>query len=310
MLVCMKTLIQSLIHQITSRWRERWHLSLELIALRHQVEVLKRSGKRPQFSSSDRCFWLLLSSWWSKWPQAPEIMQADTVRRWRRQGVWHHLSWRRERKRPGRPPIPAETRKLIREMSRDNRLWGAPRIHGELAKLGIKISRTTVAKYMDRRSGPPSPTWRTFWRTHTPDFHVHEVYAELSGRLHAVSTKVLRIIPTLCDWLWGLVSGWRRWSVYRHVRPAPPSIASDMASMVRPLRVVEWVQAFGRSPPDYESSSIDPPAHLDPPIEMGRAAVRRVSSVRSGRGVHPQATFTPQTVHNVQRPDGSQQAAA
>jgi hypothetical protein len=118
----MKTLIQNLFHRIASWWLERWYLSLELIALRHQVEVLKRSGKRSEFSSSDRCFWVLLSNWWSKWPQALEIMQADTVRRWRRQGIWHQVKWRRGRKRPGRPPIPAETRTLIRDMSRDN--WG------------------------------------------------------------------------------------------------------------------------------------------------------------------------------------------
>src|SRR5688572_2793195 len=140
MLVCMKSLIPSLIHRIASRWRERWHLSLEYLALRHQLEVLKRSAKRPRFDPADRCLWILLSTWWPEWPQALELIQADTVQRWRRQGIWHHLKWRRGRKRPGRPSIPAETRALIRDMSRDNGLWGAPRIQGELAKIGIKVS--------------------------------------------------------------------------------------------------------------------------------------------------------------------------
>ena len=187
----MKTLIQTLFHRIASRWRERWHLSLELIALRHQVEVLKCSAKRPHFDPADRCWWVRLSTWWSKWPQALEIMQADTVRRWRRQSLLHHLQWRRGRKRPGRPPIPTETRDLIREMSHDNVLWGAPRIHGELAKIGMKVSRTTVATYMTRRRYPPSPTWRTFLRNQAPELAVAEMYAELSGPFRAVSTQVV-----------------------------------------------------------------------------------------------------------------------
>jgi hypothetical protein len=235
----MKTLIPSRIHRIASWWRQRWHLSLEYLARRHQLEVLKRSAQRPRFDPADRCWWLLLSTWWSRWPQALEMMQADTVRRWRRQGIWHHVKWRRGRKRPGRPPIPAETRNFIRDMSRDNRLWSAPRLHGELAKLGINVSRTTVAKYLDRRPGPPSPTWRTLWRSHTPDLHVHEVYAELSGRLRALTTQVLRLIPTRCHWLWGWVSGGRRWSLCRHGRSASPSTAPDMAPVARPLRGVE-----------------------------------------------------------------------
>ena len=119
-------------------------------------------------------------------------MQADTVRRWRRQGLLHHLQWRRGRKRPGRPPIPTETRDLIREMSHDNVLWGAPRIHGELAKIGLKVSRTTVATYMTRRRYPPSPTWRTFLRNQAPELAVAEMYAELSGPFRAVSTQVVR----------------------------------------------------------------------------------------------------------------------
>src|ERR671925_135226 len=92
----------------------------------------------------------------ARWPDALEIIQPATVRRWRRQGLWHDLRRQCQRKRPGRPAIAAETRALIRQMSRANVLWGAPRIHGELAKLGITVSRTTVAKYMERRPGPPS----------------------------------------------------------------------------------------------------------------------------------------------------------
>lgn len=281
MLERMNLFFQTLFRRMALALRERWYRQLELIALRHQLEVLKRSAKRPRFEPADRGLWVLLSRWWPEWPQALDIVQADTVRRWRRQGLWHHLKWRQGRKRPGRPPIASETRQLIREMSRDNRLWGAPRIRGELLKLGIKVSQTTVAKYMDRRPGPPSPTWRAIWRMQAPDLVVSEVYAEVSGRLHTTYARVLGIIPALCTWLWGWVSGWWRWKLRRHVRRVPSSTAPEMASVVRALKVVEWVRAFGRSPPDYPSSSIDPPAHLYPPIEMGRADVRLDAASRN-----------------------------
>jgi hypothetical protein len=94
----MKTLIHTLFNWITSGLRERWYLWLEIIALRHQLDVLKRSAKRPQFSPADRGLWVILSSVWSSWPQAVDIMKADTVRRWRRQGLRHHLKWKRGRK--------------------------------------------------------------------------------------------------------------------------------------------------------------------------------------------------------------------
>src|SRR6267142_6492704 len=101
----MKAIIPTLFHRIASALRERCYLSLEMLALRHQLAVLERSVKRPQFSPLDRCVWIVLSTLWPRWPHALEIMQADTVRRWRRQGVRHHLRWPCGRKRPGRPAI-------------------------------------------------------------------------------------------------------------------------------------------------------------------------------------------------------------
>jgi putative transposase len=148
---------------------ERVHLALETMALRHQLAVLARSATRPQCSSVDRYVWVLLSTVWSRWQEALTIVQPDTVRRWRRQGWRHHLRWWRGRKRPGRPVIAVEIRALIRRVSQENVLWGAPRIQGEVAKLGVRVSRTTIAKYMARRPGPPSPTWRTFLRCYSHD---------------------------------------------------------------------------------------------------------------------------------------------
>lgn len=305
MLAGMKTLILALLHRIASRLRARWYLQLEYLALRHQVEVLKRSAKRPRFDPVDRGLWLLLSRWWPEWPQALENMPADTVRRWRRQGMWHHLRWQRGRKRPGRPPISAETRHLIREMSRNNRLWGAPRIHGELLKLGIKVSRTTVAKYIDRRSGPPSPTWRTFWRLHAPDFPVSEIYAELSGQLHAAYQ---RVIIALWHTIWRLAPTWQRLS-----HPTIPIIQADNADfkpIVQPLSGVEVVRAFGRSPPDCASSSIDTAYPLNLSIEMGIADVRLDAPVWKNRTPPPTTeSFNPDD-GNVQRSTVSEQAAA
>jgi hypothetical protein len=143
-----KKLCQTLFQKLTAAWRDRLELVLTVMALRHQLAVLERSGKRPHFSPADRCFWALLSTVWVRWSTALTIVHADTVRRWKRQGVRHHLAWQRRRQRPGRPALAAETRMLIRRISWENRLWGAPRLHGELAKLGICLSRTTVAKYM------------------------------------------------------------------------------------------------------------------------------------------------------------------
>jgi hypothetical protein len=93
------------------------------------------------------------------------IVTPDTVIRWHRAGFLSYWRWK-SRHRCGRPTVPLEIRRLIREMSIANPLWGAPRIHGELLKLGIEIGQTSVAKYMARRRGPPSQGWRTFLRNH------------------------------------------------------------------------------------------------------------------------------------------------
>jgi len=126
------------------------------MALSHQIAVLERSAKRPQFTNGDRLFWHTLSTLWPRWPEALEIVQTDTVKRWRQRGFWHYLLGKRRRRRPGRPAIEPEIRTLIQLMSLNNVLWGAPRIHGELLKLGVNVCQTTVAKYMVRRPGPPS----------------------------------------------------------------------------------------------------------------------------------------------------------
>ena len=138
--------------------KTRQDLVMENLALRQQLSVLERSLKRPRLSVLVRLFWVLLSRFSSRWRKLLRIVTPDTVVRWHRQGFRRYWAWRSRRWNPGRPPIDPEIRKLIRQMQSANIGWGAPRIHGELLKLGIEISEATVSKYMFRRSGPPSQT--------------------------------------------------------------------------------------------------------------------------------------------------------
>src|SRR5262245_4185197 len=141
----------------------RRDLLLEILALRHQLAVLTRSDRR--FRLSDRLFWLCLQRLWTRWREVLVLVQPATVVRWRREGV--HRCWsRRSGRRPGRPRIHPELRALIRRMANENRLWGAPRIHGELLKLGIAVSERTVSRYLADIRRTPSQTWRTFLANH------------------------------------------------------------------------------------------------------------------------------------------------
>jgi len=125
--------------------------------------VLKRSGtRRPCFGLWDRLFWILLSWRWPRWPESLTIIQPETVKRWRRNG-WSGL-WRYRssgRWRGGRPRVSREVRELITRMARDNFVWGAPRIHGELLMLGYKVSQATVSRYLSTLHRRPGQSWRT-----------------------------------------------------------------------------------------------------------------------------------------------------
>ena len=128
-------------------------MALENLALRQQLAVLKQAHPRPKLSDGDRLFWILLSKVWSDWRAALHVVQPETVVRWHRQGFRYY--WRWKSRHCGRPRIDPEIIHLIRRMCRANPLWGAPRIHGELLKLGIEVSETTVVKYMIKGRGPP-----------------------------------------------------------------------------------------------------------------------------------------------------------
>jgi putative transposase len=157
-------LLRSLLFAGLAFFRTRRQLAVEILALRHQLGVLKRSVKRPRLSNFDRGLWVLLSRRWANWNDALIIVKPATVIKWHRAGFRRYWTWR-SRPKGGRPAIDPEVRKLIRRMATAN-LWGAPRIHGELLKLGIQISEATVSKYLPRRRKPPSQTWRSFLENH------------------------------------------------------------------------------------------------------------------------------------------------
>jgi putative transposase len=162
-------------------------MQAEIIALRHQLTVFQRTQKpkRIILNGIDRCLWVWLSRLWSGWRSALIMVKPETVIGWHHQGFRWYWTWKVRHGRSGRPRVPKETRHLIRIMSRENPLWGAPRIHSELLKLGVRISQASVAKYIVRHPKPPSQTWRTFLTNHVSQlvsvdfFTVHTVWFEI-----------------------------------------------------------------------------------------------------------------------------------
>jgi len=147
-------------------FRSRASLEAENLALRQQIIVLRRTApKRLSFNALDRLIFVGLHRLFPDTRHALAVVRPETVIRWHRAGFRAYWRWRSKPRR-GRPSVPLEIRQLIHEMSLANPLWGAPRIHGELLKLGIDIGQTSVAKYIAQRRGPPSQGWRTFLRNH------------------------------------------------------------------------------------------------------------------------------------------------
>ena len=152
---------------LRSFFKSRHQLVLENLALRQQVAMLRLSVKRPRATVADKLFWILFSRYMDGWREVLHALHPDTVVRWHRQGFRLYWRWKSRGRKPGRPAIDLVLRKLIREMQAANIGWGAPRIHGELLKLGIEVSQATVSKYMRHLNKPPSQTWRTFLSNHT-----------------------------------------------------------------------------------------------------------------------------------------------
>src|SRR5436305_1324454 len=159
-----------------SPFKSKSRLEAENAALRRQLIVLQRrvSG-RVQLTNGDRLFLVMLYRWFPSILKALTIIRPETLVRWHRAGFRRYWRWK-SRSLGGRPQVDADLRALIRRMSVDNPLWGAPRIHGELLKLGFEVAQSSVAKYMVKRSWPPSQGWRTFLRNHTPDIAAMDLF--------------------------------------------------------------------------------------------------------------------------------------
>ena len=147
---------------LASPFKSKLRLEAENAVLRHQLIVLRRRlHGRVRLTNNDRWFLVQLYRWFPSILQVLTIIQPETLVRWHRAGFRCYWRWK-SRPLGGRPPIDTELRALIRRMSVENPLWGAPRIHGELLKLGFEVAQSSVAKYMVKRWGPPSQGWRTF----------------------------------------------------------------------------------------------------------------------------------------------------
>ena len=162
MIACLRLLAYFLISVLKSKRR----LEAEVVVLRHQLNVLRRAApSKLRLTFTDRLILVWLYRLFPSLIKAVAIVKPATVLRWHRGGFRLYWRWK-SRSKGGRPKIPAEIRRLIRTMSLANPLWGAPRIHGELLKLGIQVGETSVAKYMIKGERPPSQTWQTFLRNH------------------------------------------------------------------------------------------------------------------------------------------------
>ncbi|MBT3487208.1 MAG: transposase [Desulfobacula sp.] len=147
-------------------YKLNFRLIIENLALRQQLAIMKQSVRRPKIRKRDRLFWIILSRLWNGWKNVLIVVQPETVIRWHRKGF--KLYWKSKSQKAGRPPIEIKVQRIVKKMIKENPLWGAPTLHGELIKLGIVISERTVSNMIKRyRVGnPPSQTWRTFLKNH------------------------------------------------------------------------------------------------------------------------------------------------
>jgi len=234
-------------------------VELENLALRHQLHVLRRQRPgRSRLFAIDRLLWVLLYRSWPRCLEAMVLVKPATVIQWHRQGFRRYWRWR---SRSGRPSVDREVRKLIRQMSTANPFWGAPRIHGELLKLGIEVSQAAVAKYMVRRRGTPSPTWRSFLRNQAQGIAAIDMFVVACASFRLLYVMVIldhdrrRIIHTavtdhpISAWLSRQVTEAFPWNTAPRylLRDRDASFGSYFCSGVEAMNITEVVMA-PRSP--------------------------------------------------------------
>ncbi len=172
----MIALLRFVLAILGSPFKSKIRLEVENVVLRHQLIVLRRKVQgRVRLTTNDRWFFIQLYRWFPSILQVLTIVRPETLVRWHRAGFRRYWRWK-SRSLGGRPQIETDLRALIRRMSIENPLWGAPRIHGELLKLGFDVAQSSVAKYMVKRRRPPSQGWRTFLRNHAPDIAAMDLF--------------------------------------------------------------------------------------------------------------------------------------
>src|SRR5947199_326505 len=187
----MVTLLLHLLRLLPMLCGGQRQVALENFALRHQVAVYKKMVNGPKLVSSDRLFWVALSRVWAGRRQALVIVLPNTVLRWQRRRFREY--WARLSARPaaGRQRVSRQIRALVVRMAQANPLWGAPRIHGELQKLGIDVAERTVSRLLPKRRSPPSQTWRTFLTNHVRDLVAIDFFTVPTARLRVLFVFVV-----------------------------------------------------------------------------------------------------------------------
>jgi len=176
---------------LASPFKSKRRLAAENAALRQQLTVLRRQVRgRVRLTNNDRLFFVQLYRWFPSVLRVMTVIHPETLVRWHRAGFRCYWRWK-SRAVAGRPQIEADLRVLIRRMSVENPLWGAPRIHGELLKLGFQVAQSTVAKYMVKRHGAPSQGWRTFLRNHAPDIAAMDLFVVPSIGFNLLYTLII-----------------------------------------------------------------------------------------------------------------------
>jgi putative transposase len=276
--------ILSLIAAARVFFQSRTDTAVEVLALRQQVAVLKRRRPRPPLRPLDRLFWTLLRATWSRWKDALVIVKPETVVGWHRAGFRLYWRWK-SRRRDGRPRIKEEIRVLIRRLAQENSDWGAPKIHGELQKLGLVLSERTVARYLRslQRRGDPAKKWLAFLRNH------REAIVALD--LFTVPTATFRVL-----YCFFVIEHERRRILHFNVTPHPsadwvvqqlretfPEAASyryailDRDSIFN-IDVIAFLKATGFKP---KRTSIRRHGKTEPPKDGLAAAAVRSSTISS-----------------------------
>jgi putative transposase len=182
----MITLLLHLLQLLPFLFGGHRQLALENLALRQQLAVYKRTVIRPPLRRTDRLFWVGLARVWTGWRQPLVIVAPDTVLRWQRRRFREYWTKLSGRPTGGRPPVHAAIKALITRMATANPLWGAPRIHGELLKLGFDVAERTVSRLLPKRPTPPSQTWRTFLTNHVLDLVSLDFFTVPTARLRVL----------------------------------------------------------------------------------------------------------------------------